>query len=99
MFLLVAAVGLEPTSYAQEQVRCPVEKSRDLRSRDGRPECSFWWRRLDSNQRPTPRNRSAVPLKKAETVAPETGDRNVPFGGGGWTRTNDLRPGTGPLSR
>src|SRR5215469_938875 len=60
--ILVAAVGLEPTTYAQGQLCCPVQR-------------------------------------KAEPSLPERHAERRDSGGGGWTRTNDLRPGTALLSR
>jgi hypothetical protein len=97
----VAAVGLEPTTYAQGQLGCPVESkprpSLSERLMFGK-EC--WWRRLDSNQRPTPRDSSAVPSNQSRDRRSQSDqclERNV--GGGGWTQTNDLRLVTARLSR
>src|SRR5579859_1565795 len=49
------------------------------------------WRRLDSNQRPTPGDSFAVPQKESRDRRSLQTLRIAEIGGGGWTRTSDLR--------
>src|SRR5215813_6044362 len=52
--ILLAAVGLEPTTYARESSAVPYRKKpRPSLPQRHAKKTKYWWRRLDSNQRPT----------------------------------------------